>query len=182
MRFRGKNNSVMRIQGSNIRRRIFLFLGIVILIITGTVSAAWRPAEMLVQVKLSDIKDIHRFADQKFVIDNVDSNTLSLLVIPSKLEKIRTMGYRAVTVIPSMTRLVNSREIWIYPFVNPDGRMSMSRYNNAMVDINRDWVYMWDLESPAPFSQPELQFTRNWINENQFVISQINHGGSESIS
>ncbi|RQW08329.1 MAG: hypothetical protein EH225_00385, partial [Calditrichaeota bacterium] len=83
---------------------------------------------------------------------------------------------------PQITRLVNSREIWIYPFINPDGRMSMSRYNNAGVDVNRDWGYMWDLESPAPFSQPESRAGRDWINDHQFVISQTNHGGTESIS
>ena len=85
---------------------------------------------------------------------------------------------------PVLTNLVNNREIWIFPFINPDGRMSMSRYNNAGVDVNRDWGYMWDFEggSTAPFSQPESQAARNWINENQFVLSQTNHGGDESVS
>ncbi|NTV83604.1 MAG: hypothetical protein HGA23_04810, partial [Bacteroidales bacterium] len=85
---------------------------------------------------------------------------------------------------PTLTQLVNNREIWIFPFINPDGRMSMSRYNNAGVDVNRDWGYMWDFEggSTAPFSQPESQAARNWINENQFVLSQTNHGGDESVS
>ncbi len=85
---------------------------------------------------------------------------------------------------PQINRLVNSREIWIYPFINPDGRMAMTRYNNAGVDLNRDWGYMWDAwgGSPAPFSQPETRAARNWINDHQFVISQTNHGGTESIS
>jgi hypothetical protein len=85
---------------------------------------------------------------------------------------------------PTLTNLVNNTEIWIYPFINPDGRMSMSRYNNAGVDVNRDWGFMWDFEggSPAPFSQPESQAARDWINENQFVLSQTNHGGDESVS
>jgi len=85
---------------------------------------------------------------------------------------------------PQITDLVNTREIWIFPFINPDGRMAMTRYNNAGVDINRDWGYMWDAwgGSPAPFSQPESQAPRLWINDNQFVISQTNHGGTEGIS
>jgi hypothetical protein len=85
---------------------------------------------------------------------------------------------------PQITELVNTREIWIMPFVNPDGRMSVSRYNNAGVDVNRDWGYMWDGKgwSTAPFSQPESQADRAMINENQFVVSQSNHGGTEGIS
>ncbi|MCK4893111.1 MAG: carboxypeptidase regulatory-like domain-containing protein, partial [Calditrichia bacterium] len=85
---------------------------------------------------------------------------------------------------PQITNLVNNREIWFFPFINPDGRMSLTRYNNAGVDINRDWGYMWDAwgGSTAPFSQPESQAPRAWINENQFVISQSNHGGIECIS
>lgn len=85
---------------------------------------------------------------------------------------------------PQLTDLVNNREIWIMPFVNPDGRMAVTRYNNAGVDINRDWGYMWDAAggSSAPFSQPESQAARAMINENQFVVSQSNHGGTEGIS
>ncbi len=85
---------------------------------------------------------------------------------------------------PQITELVNTREIWIYPFINPDGRMALTRYNNAGVDLNRDWGYMWDGwgGSTGPFSQPETQAARNWINDHQFVISQTNHGGTEAIS
>ncbi len=266
-------------------RRIELFLFVVFMVMTQTLSAAWRPGEMLVQVRLSDPEDVRQFMEQKFTVDGFTGTTLSLLVVPSELEEIRKMGYEPTVLIssmeehsenllndpeyavyhdynttrvlvdslintfpqliekyiygysllgrelyavkisdnvqsdenepevsfdgchhgdeimgaeviilfmrelctqygtdPQLTWLVNSREIWIYPFINPDGRMSMSRYNNALVDVNRDWGYMWDLESPAPFSQPESQVARNWINENQFVISQTNHGGTESIS
>ena len=83
-----------------------------------------------------------------------------------------------------ITQLVNTREIWIYPFINPDGRQALTRYNAAGVDVNRDWGYMWDGwgGSTAPFSQPESQAGRAWINAHQFVISQSNHGGTEAIS
>ncbi|MCD4737252.1 MAG: hypothetical protein K8R53_14510 [Bacteroidales bacterium] len=45
---------------------------------------------------------------------------------------------------PDLTELINTREIWLYPMVNPDGRVNMSRDNNYGVDLNRDWGYMWD--------------------------------------
>lgn len=40
-------------------------------------------------------------------------------------------------------RLVDTREIWIAPLVNPDGYVASSRYNNNGVDLNRNWGWMW---------------------------------------
>jgi len=42
------------------------------------------------------------------------------------------------------TNLINTRQIWIYYMVNPDGRVNMSRFNANGVDCNRDAGYMWD--------------------------------------
>lgn len=85
---------------------------------------------------------------------------------------------------PQITNLVDNREIWIYPFINPDGRQALDRLNTNMVDINRDWGYMWDHwgGSTAEFSQPETQAAASWIIENQFVASQSDHGGDELLS
>lgn len=84
---------------------------------------------------------------------------------------------------PQISNLVDGREIWIYPFVNPDGRQALTRTNNNGVDINRDWGYMWDQwgGSTGEFSQPETQAIAKWILENQFVLSQSNHGGTEAL-
>ncbi|MCX6251622.1 MAG: M14 family zinc carboxypeptidase [Bacteroidetes bacterium] len=82
------------------------------------------------------------------------------------------------------TALINSHEIWIYYMVNPDGRVNMSRVNQNMVDLNRDFGYMWNGEgnSPAPFSQPESKALRDCILENQFTIYTNYHSGSEIIA
>jgi len=40
-------------------------------------------------------------------------------------------------------RLVDTREIWIAPLVNPDGYVASSRYNSNGVDLNRNWGWMW---------------------------------------
>jgi len=84
---------------------------------------------------------------------------------------------------PEITDLVNSREITIYPMVNPDGRANMSRYNSNFVDCNRDWGYMWDGEgnSPEPFSQPETRAMRNCLNNHRFVIHVTYHSGEEVV-
>jgi hypothetical protein len=78
-----------------------------------------------------------------------------------------------------VTDLVNTREIWLFLMVNPDGRVSMSRFNNAMVDINRDYGYMWDGAggSTVPFSQPETRAVRECMNGHRFTAYLSYHSG-----
>ncbi|MCK9219375.1 MAG: carboxypeptidase regulatory-like domain-containing protein [Bacteroidales bacterium] len=84
----------------------------------------------------------------------------------------------------TITDLINSREIWLYLMVNPDGRVSMSRYNNNMVDCNRDAGYMWNGEgnSTGAFSQVETKALRNCIFDNQFVVYTNYHSGTVTLS
>lgn len=81
---------------------------------------------------------------------------------------------------PEIVDLVNNREIWIYPMVNPDGRANMTRYNNNGVDLNRDWGYLWNGEggSPGPYSQPESKALRQMVLDNQFTIHMTIHSGT----
>lgn len=85
---------------------------------------------------------------------------------------------------PEITTLVDTRETWIWLMVNPDGRQSMSRYNDNNVDINRDGAYMWNGEgnSPASCSQIETKTMRDFGASNQFVIFTDYHSGTEYIS
>jgi PKD repeat protein len=85
---------------------------------------------------------------------------------------------------PDYTELIDTREIWIYYMVNPDGRVNMSRFNNNMVDCNRDFGYMWDAtgNSTAPFSQPESKALRSCITGNQPVIYIDYHSGAEILA
>jgi len=73
--------------------------------------------------------------------------------------------------------LVDNREIWIIPMVNPDGREASTRYNANGVDLNRDYGYLWSGEggSSAPFSQPETQVIRDHALDNNFVLSLSYH-------
>lgn len=85
---------------------------------------------------------------------------------------------------PDITYLVDNREIWLYLMVNPDGRVSVSRYNNNGVDLNRDWAYMWDGwgGSTGPCSQVESKALRECMYNNQFVVHTTYHAGTEYIS
>ena len=83
-----------------------------------------------------------------------------------------------------ITTLINTREIWIYCMVNPDGRENMSRYNAYGVDLNRDWGYMWDSwgGSTGAYSQLESKALRECMYNNQFVVHTTYHSGTEFIS
>jgi hypothetical protein len=78
-----------------------------------------------------------------------------------------------------VTDLVNTREIWLYLMVNPDGRVNLSRFNGAMVDINRDYGYMWNGAggSPAVFSQPETRGVRTCMEQRPYSLYISYHSG-----
>lgn len=85
---------------------------------------------------------------------------------------------------PVITQLIDSREIWLYYLVNPDGFVNGSRYNSNGVDINRDAGFMWGAEgySPSPFSQPETKILRSLWHDHNFSIYTNFHGGTEVIA
>ncbi|MEV4626562.1 M14 family zinc carboxypeptidase [Micromonospora sp. NPDC049523] len=92
-----------------------------------------------------------------------------------------------------ITNIVNTREIWIVPTVNPDGseydiatgsyrswrknRQPNSGSSNVGTDLNRNWGYNWGCcggssgttssetyRGPSAFSAPETQALRNFVN------------------
>ena len=82
------------------------------------------------------------------------------------------------------TGLINTSQIWLYIMVNPDGYENMSRFNDAGVDLNRDFGYMWEDggTSPYPFSQPESRVLRNFILDHRFAVYTNYHSGTEIIA
>ncbi len=82
---------------------------------------------------------------------------------------------------PLITELVNTREIWILPCVNPDGMEMGMRYNANYVDCNRDYGYQWngDGGSPSPLSQPETQAMAEYILARPYSMSMTYHSGTE---
>jgi hypothetical protein len=85
---------------------------------------------------------------------------------------------------PTITNLIDNREIWLYLMVNPWGRENMSRYNTNGVDMNRDWGYMWDGwgSSTGAYSQPESKALRECMYHHQFVVHTTYHSGTVYIS
>ena len=107
--------------------------------------------------------------------------------------------------------LVNNRELWFIPAINPDGLVyneliapnggGMQRKNTRNtcsgtpigVDLNRNYSYLWgydnDGSSPdgcsetyrgtAPFSEPETQAVRDFVNQHDFKINFNYHSYSD---
>ena len=106
------------------------------------------------------------------------------------------------------TYLVDNREIWIVPLMNPDGREYVehtgdwrkNRRNNGDgtygVDLNRNWGYMWGYDDigsdpytggetyrgTGPFSEPETQAIRDLMLNYQFstAVAYHSHGRLKS--
>ncbi|MFQ6040821.1 MAG: M14 family zinc carboxypeptidase [Candidatus Poribacteria bacterium] len=101
-----------------------------------------------------------------------------------------------------ITYLVNNRQIWLVPIVNPDGHdyvftvdslWRKNRRDNGDgsfgVDLNRNYSYMWGYDdigsSPRtwdetyrgaePFSEPETQAIRDLVEGHHFVLSLSYH-------
>jgi hypothetical protein len=84
------------------------------------------------------------------------------------------------SVDPTITDLIDNREIWIIPMVNPDGREADTRYNAHGIDLNRNYGYM--PESSNPYSEPETQAMRNNALQNNFVLSLSFHCSGDIVN
>lgn len=86
---------------------------------------------------------------------------------------------------PTITSLVDGVETWIIPMMNPDGRMATpypTRGNANGVDLNRDYGYMWNMNSPGVFSQPETRAIRTHGLDNNFLLSLSFHTSGDIVN
>ncbi|MCS7258438.1 MAG: M14 family zinc carboxypeptidase, partial [candidate division WOR-3 bacterium] len=86
---------------------------------------------------------------------------------------------------PVVTNLINNREIWIVPMINPDGYVNNSRYNGRTVDLNRNFGWMWGNEyncGSDAFSENEAIAFYNLFVKQPFVVYTSYHAGDSVIS
>ncbi|UCC80612.1 MAG: immune inhibitor A [Candidatus Zixiibacteriota bacterium] len=112
---------------------------------------------------------------------------------------------------PNATHIVNERQVWFIPTVNPDGYLynqqtnpngggmwRKNRRNNGGsygVDNNRNYTYMWGYDNngsspypssetyrgPSAGSEPENQAVMFLCEEHNFQLALHYHGGSENV-
>jgi len=80
--------------------------------------------------------------------------------------------------------LVNNREIWILPTINPDGKVANSRYNANGVDLNRNYGYFWDGAGggSVPFSEIENQVMLQHLEENNVSLEYNYHSVAQYVN
>jgi len=79
---------------------------------------------------------------------------------------------------PQVTWLVNEREIWLIPMLNPDGHVAGSRYNGQGTDLNRNYLCPHNCNAGTAFSAPETRALRDFNVGMNPVTSLTFHSGA----
>ncbi|UCF07914.1 MAG: DUF2817 domain-containing protein [Thermoplasmata archaeon] len=133
-------------------------------------------------LKLSD--DVH-FEDESepdvLFFGNMHGNEKSAAEVPlyylKHLVKLYYTDYH-------IKDLVDNREIWFVPMLNPDGNYHDQRYNANGVDLNRNFGYEWrpgGSQGPYAFSEPETQAMRDFALAHDFSVTMSYHSSGEII-
>ena len=83
---------------------------------------------------------------------------------------------------PQVTWLVNEREFWIIPMLNPDGHTAGSRYNALGIDLNRDYLCPCGCNEGSAFSAPETAALRDFNVGMNPVTSLTFHAGAVCVN
>ncbi|MCU0501145.1 MAG: Ig-like domain-containing protein [Anaerolineae bacterium] len=174
-------------------------------VFTAGLSLEGRP---ILAVKISDVPDVDD-PTEPAVLFFALTHAREHLTVEMGLAVIRlfTEGYGQD---PALTNLVNTREIWVLPNINPDGgeydiESGFYRWwrknrrpnpdGSYGVDLNRNYGYRWGCcggssdipdsllyRGPAPFSEPETQVVRDFVQAHPDITAAITfHTYSELI-
>jgi carboxypeptidase T len=154
-------------------------------------------------VKISDNVDSEENEPEIFFCGDHHAREWISVEVPLMLAEYLTNQYLTN---PNVKSIVDNGEIWICPVVNPDGYSytwntyrlwRKNRRHNADnsygVDLNRNYSYMWGgtgssgtpsndiYRGTAPFSEPETQVVRDFINVRDFSAILSYHSYSQLI-
>jgi hypothetical protein len=132
---------------------------------------------ILYGLKITDNPDVEENEPEVRICGLHHGNEFMSAELPLNLALHLVQNY---SINPSITELVDNREIWIIPMVNPDGREANTRYNAHGIDLNRNYGYM--PESSTPYSEPETQAMRYNALENNFVLSLSFHCSGDIVN
>ena len=132
-------------------------------------------------LKITDNPDIEEAEAEVRICGCHHGNELMSVELPLLLAWYLCDNYESD---PYIKDLVDERETWIIPMVNPDGREVNTRYNANGVDLNRDYGFLWSGEggSPSPYSQPETKIIREHALDNCFVLSLSFHTSGDIVN
>jgi hypothetical protein len=154
----------------------------------------------LLAIKISDTPEIQE-PDEAEVLITGNHHAREVISVEICLDLIRqlTEGYGND---PAITQLVNNRQIWIIPMVNPDGHVYVEKHDISWrknrrpngdgsfgVDLNRNYGFMWGIDNigssaiqssgvyrgTSPFSEPETRAIRDLVNAHNFSVCLSYH-------
>ena len=128
-------------------------------------------------LKITDNPDIEENEPEVRICGLHHGNEYMSAELPLDLALLLVQNY---SIDPVITELIDNREIWIIPMVNPDGHEADTRYNAHGVDLNRNYGYM--PESATPYSEPETRAMRNNALQNNFVLSLSFHCSGDIVN
>lgn len=137
---------------------------------------------LLLMMKISDNPQVDEDEPAVHFEGTIHGDEKIAWAITFELLKYLVRNYGIDSVV---TRLVDTREIYLLPMYNPDGYISNNRYNGNSVDLNRNWGWMWgdeNAQGASPFSEPENRSVLAHIWENPTVIFVSYHSGTTFIS
>ncbi|MGQ9708497.1 MAG: M14 family zinc carboxypeptidase [bacterium] len=137
---------------------------------------------LLLAMKVSDNPEVHENEPAVHFEGAIHGDEKISWAITFELLKYLVSRYGSDTFV---TRLVDTREIYLLPMFNPDGYIASRRYNGNSVDLNRNWGWMWGNElnqGARPFSEPENRAVLAHIWRHPFVTFVSYHAGKTFIS
>jgi len=166
-----------------------------------SIGQSWEGRDIWV-MKVSDNPNVDEEEPELFFHGDIHAREVITYTMLLYTLNNLTSGYGVDSMI---TRLVNTRELFIAPTVNPDGLVynqtsspggggmwRKNRRNNGSsygVDENRNFAWRWGYDNegssptpssetyrgPSAFSEPETQAIRDFCNAHQFCIAMDFH-------
>ena len=136
---------------------------------------------LLLALEITDNPEIPESEPEFRVVGCHHGNEWPSTEIPIYLAQYLCQNYGA---IDSVTNLVNNREIWIIPMLNPDGHEAHTRRNANNIDLNRNYGYMWEGEGGdvVQYGQPETQAMYEFNQLHNFVLGLSYHTYGEIVN
>jgi hypothetical protein len=134
-------------------------------------------SRLLLAMKFSDNPQVEEYEPQVHFEANIHGDEAITFGVYMEMVKYLAANYGTDTLV---TRLINEREIWIAPLVNPDGYNAHSRRNSNNVDLNRNWGRMWGNASgqgASPMSEVETRAFVAHFMRHPFVLNASYHSG-----
>jgi len=169
-----------------------------------SIGQSWEGRDLWT-MKISDNPNVDEEEPELYFYGDVHAREVITYTMLIYTMQHLTTGYGVDSMI---TRLVDTRELWITPTVNPDGLVynqttnpngggmwRKNRRNNGSsygVDENRNFDWRWGYDNqgssgtpssetyrgPYAFSEPETQAIRDFSNAHQFAIAMDFHSYS----